>query len=83
MRLFFRGREFDIIYTDLGVQIDGECSDENETIEIDMYLKGMRKMETEIHESLHACLPMLEEKIIEPTAADIAAFLWKLGYRLK
>ena len=83
LRQSFRGRVFDVNYLDLGAQIDGNCEDENELIEINTRLRGKEKLETEVHESLHACFPMLAESIIEPAAADIAVFLWDLGYRLK
>ena len=82
MRFSFRGRKFKITYMDLGER-DGSCLDESEEIEIDKQLKKRPRLDAEIHEALHACLPMLEEKIINPSARDIARFLWRVGYRLK
>ena len=40
-----------------------------------------RLMEVAIHESLHALHWGLDEGIVESGAEDIAALLWKLGYR--
>lgn len=82
MQATFRNRVFDVKYMDTG-ELDGSCGDENELIEINNRVRGLARLITEIHETLHACLPMLEEKIIEPSATDIAKFLWKLGYRIR
>lgn len=82
MQLTFRNRVFDIKYIDTG-ELNGSCCDESELIELNKRLRGLTKLDAEIHESLHACLPMLEEKIVNPIATDIAKFLWKLGYRLR
>ena len=81
MRQEFRGRTFDIEYRDIGGEVTGCCQDESELIEISTRIKGRTRLDTEIHESLHACLPMLHEHIVETTASNIAAFLWRLGYR--
>jgi len=63
--------------------LDGNCLDESEVIEINKRLRGRNKLETEVHETLHACFPMLKEKIIDRSAADIARFLWRVGYRIR
>ena len=38
-------------------------------------------LESVIHECLHACMWPASETRTEQTAADIARFLWRLGYR--
>ena len=82
MQATFRNRVFDIKYINTGC-LEGSCCDESELIEIHNRVKGLARLDAEIHESLHACLPMLEEKVIDPSATDIARFLWKLGYRMR
>jgi len=88
MTLEFRGRKFSITYRDLGktvneYNINGECYDTDESIDISKSLKGKLRLDTEIHEALHACFPMIDERIVNTSATDITRFLWKLGYRLK
>lgn len=39
------------------------------------------RLETEVHEALHACMPDIDEEAIHDTARDVAAVLWALGYR--
>lgn len=39
------------------------------------------RLETEIHEGLHACGWNLAEDWVRPTARDIARFLWRRGWR--
>lgn len=48
---------------------------------IDSSLKGRPRMETIIHECLHACYPTVSEEHITDSARDIARVLWTLGYR--
>lgn len=36
-----------------------------------------------LHESLHACLFMLDEETVTKTAKDISDFLYKIGFRIK
>ena len=82
MLVTFRGREFEVVRRNIGPDLCGTCQDECETVEISTRLKGRMRLDTEIHEALHACLPMLDETIIEPVATDITAFLWRIGYRI-
>lgn len=39
------------------------------------------RMDTTIHEAIHAIRPELDEDAVASTATDIARLLWKLGYR--
>ncbi len=43
--------------------------------------RGLEQMTAAIHEGLHACFWDIDEESIEPSAEDIAKFLWRLGYR--
>lgn len=51
-------------------------------IRIDGATTEQKRMETEIHEMLHACLWDTDEAAVTETARDIARVLWKIGYRL-
>lgn len=50
---------------------------------IDSRLAGRARLETEVHEALHACFPQVSEETITDAGADIARILWALGYRIK
>lgn len=43
--------------------------------------KPKLKLDTEIHEMLHALAPWADEHWVNNTAYDIAESLWQLGYR--
>jgi hypothetical protein len=51
------------------------------TIQFRPKLKGLDRLDTIIHESLHACFADLDESVVGETATDIARLLWRLGYR--
>lgn len=44
-------------------------------------LKGKDRLDCVIHELLHAACWDLAEETVDQTATDVAAVLWKLGYR--
>lgn len=52
-----------------------------EKIIIDNRLKGRSKLNTELHEFLHAYNPQIAEDYINDQANTLASILWKLGYR--
>jgi len=62
-------------------------SEDGRAISISPRLKGKRKLEILIHESLHAEYPSIakgtEEEWVEEAAESISKLLWKLGYREK
>ena len=82
----FRGRRLKILYGRLPKGDDGVCFDPNQPgkcIIMRPSLNGKRELETALHESLHACFWDLDcDGAIHPAAADIAKFLWRLGYRI-
>lgn len=43
-------------------------------------MRGTRMLDTLIHETLHAALPLLDEEAVRCTATDIARVLAKAGY---
>lgn len=45
--------------------------------------RSRTRLETELHEGLHACLGQaISEETITQTAHDLSKILWSLGYRL-
>ena len=52
-----------------------------ERILIDERLRGRARLETIVHEALHALNPTHSEEHVTQQAFDIAKILWSLGYR--
>lgn len=52
-----------------------------ERVLIDDRLRGRARLETIIHEALHALNPTHSEEHVTQQASDIAKILWFLGYR--
>lgn len=50
---------------------------------IDERLKGRVRLNTEIHEFLHASNPTHSEEHVTQQGDDLTRILWSLGYRLK
>lgn len=50
---------------------------------IDERLTGRARMNTEIHEFLHAANPTQSEEHVTQQGDDLTRILWSLGYRLK
>lgn len=51
---------------------------------IDSRLSGRARLDTEIHEFLHAANgPAMSEEHVTQIASDLARILWALGYRLQ
>jgi len=53
------------------------------SITVDTRLKGRDKLDTLIHELLHAEHPDMSEEDVERTATNIASVLWGEGWREK
>jgi hypothetical protein len=49
---------------------------------IDERLTGRRRLNTEIHEFLHAANPTHSEEHVSQQGDDLTRILWTLGYRL-
>ena len=54
-----------------------------EKVLIDSRLKGRARLETEIHEFLHAANPTQSEEHVTQQGKDLARILWCLGYRIR
>lgn len=95
-RVKLRGKSWDVVETTRaeisGVgglshheRVDGltEAPDsEAKRIFIAEETKGERRLDTLIHEALHACFWDLAEESISTAARDIAHMLWRIGYRV-
>lgn len=61
-----------------------DCSspeEPNRQIRIRQVLRGKQKLETILHEALHAQWPEDSEDTIAQHGKELANLLWKLGYR--
>jgi hypothetical protein len=50
---------------------------------IDERLSGRARLDTEIHEYLHAANPTLSEEHVTQQGKELSRILWALGYRIK
>jgi len=80
-KVTLRGTEWDVWLTreNLGLDEYGVCNYDNHTILVEPALKGVERLDTVIHELLHACLPDTAEHSIGETATDLAAALVEIG----
>ncbi len=82
MRVHINGKRWDLRFTNL--QGHGQCDGPhipNKEIRIRSNLKGEERLDTLIHEMLHAAMWSIDEEVIHAAASDIARVLWRLGYR--
>jgi hypothetical protein len=78
------GRRWRLEFSNPGPKADGDCSDPGDTdkrIRVRSSLRGITKLETIIHEVLHAADWHKSEEWVEQVAGDLAKILHKLGYR--
>lgn len=76
----FRGLTYSIRVSE---DVDGSCCVRKNYMPMLAIMKKLntkKGLETAIHEGLHAC-GLYSEADVNPTAKDIADFLWKLGFR--
>jgi hypothetical protein len=82
--IVIRGRRYRLLYTRLPGDCFGVCDApdaEGKRIRIRKGIRGKQELDTLIHEMLHAAFWDMDEEAINDTAHDIAAVLWRLGYR--
>lgn len=60
----------------------GICDWDSKTVLICTSCEGLERMDTEIHEALHATQGFASEEHTSQVATTLAQILWKLGYRL-
>lgn len=83
MRVKLCGKYWQLRFTTLHLH-SGECDaprKRDKEIRIDKRLAGRDQLETLIHEMLHATDWRADEEHVQEAAEDIAAVLWRLGYR--
>lgn len=95
MRVRILGKYWTLLFSQLrrqrvdGHYIDGLTNAEDRTISIDSRLRGIRELETILHEFEHACDQCADGRVffvhsedyVTAKANDLARFLWRLGYR--
>lgn len=80
MKHVFKGRTFEIKIEKIhGSCEDGIASEGICEIMLDSRDKGLEKLDTMIHESLHACFTNAQEKMISICATSISRKLWSGG----
>lgn len=62
-------------------QLIGECDPNTNTIQVVHGLQGRTRLDTCIHEMLHAVCPEKDELWVNSVATDMAEALWGIGYR--
>lgn len=71
-------------YSPLKGGADGWTEWDKRKVLIDRKLKGRVRLETEIHEGIHACFgKTISEESVTQAASDLAKILWALGYRIQ
>ena len=81
IKVKIKGQTWRVVQRKLGREYaDGMCWSDG-IIEIDPRLKGRRKLDTLIHEFLHAINPDWTENRVKTMAAEIATALHKMGWR--
>ena len=64
-----------------GEDCDGICDWHKHELRVRRDLKGLREMDTDLHELRHASSDFLDEIFVDKESSVIAAAMWKLGYR--
>ena len=77
----FRKKRWKVTFGKLN-KIYGLCNYDTKEITIRKSLDGDLRLDTIIHECLHACYPDLDDECIDETATDITKLLSRLGYGL-
>ena len=82
-----RGRRWNLVVVErLPEASHGEIDPDNrpgKQIRIAHNQTPLDKLDTVIHECLHACVPDLSEEAVTESATGIAKVLFRMGYRLK
>lgn len=85
MKVTIRGKSWDFRFVKrLAKDTLGHCDHpekQAKTIRVLNSLKGEERLDTVIHEALHAAHWDLAEDAVNQTATDLAKLLWRLGYR--
>lgn len=80
----FAGVKYEIQYDDLHglcIRPDSEGDVPEHTIWINPRTKGRTRLDTMIHEALHAQFPDMDESAVADAGTALANMLWGEGYR--
>lgn len=80
------GRRYELVYVHLPSNLDGDCDPPDRPHKKIRIAKRLEKdqlelLKTLLHESLHGCLWDVSEEWTEQAANDIAALLYREGWR--
>lgn len=81
MEIIVNGARWVIRFARLRGTAVGWCYYTKRKILVSKKLTGVDRLDTIIHELLHAHHPQLSEESVTETATGIAEVLWELGYR--
>ena len=62
--------------------LHGLCNYDQKTVTICSSVKDVDRLDTEIHEALHALQGYASEEHVAEVATTLAGILWEIGYRL-
>ena len=62
--------------------LHGLCNYDEQTVTICTAVKDVDRLDTEIHEALHALQGYASEEHVAEVATTLAGILWQIGYRL-
>lgn len=65
-----------------GMTVYGKCDWATRTVSISRSIDGLDRLDTEIHEALHAMQGFASEEHVTEVATTLAGLLWRLGYRI-
>jgi hypothetical protein len=82
MRIRLRGKRWRLVFKRLAGDC-GRCRYRDNKLHVSDDVRGRLRLDTLIHEMLHACYPDVDEDSVTETATDMARGLWRLGYRAK
>ncbi len=76
----FRGKAYRVISKRPSTAEDGDCHWGLRRIRIAPNLSDAERMDTLLHEGIHADLPDLKEDVVEVVSRDLGRLLRKAGY---
>ena len=62
--------------------LHGLCNYDEKTVTICSTMSGIDRLDTEIHEAIHALQGYASEEHVAEVASTLAGILWEIGYRL-
>ena len=61
--------------------IDGVCDHDSNTVSVDPHQRRRKRLDTLVHEMLHATRPEMGEENVAAVAKVLTTVLWKDGWR--